>query len=98
MKHKQRIVRVYREVITDAIEACFISEMDESKYDIDIEVSMITSLTEAVGKAIQIEEKSRLLCNDAVESSEGLLHDITRAFERVARVKDKRIDKLKQIL
>jgi hypothetical protein len=97
IKHKQRVVRTYREVITDAIEACFISEIDDNKHRIDTEISEQASLTEAIEKAIQIEEKSREFCAEAVNSSEGLLHDITRSFERVARDKNKRIEKLKQI-
>ena len=98
IKHKQRVVRAYREVITDAIEACFISEIDEKKYDLSMVSMTATNLAEAVRNAIQVEEKSRLLCNNAVESTEGLLHDITRAFDRVARDKTKRIEKLKQIM
>jgi hypothetical protein len=39
IKHKQRVVRTYREVITDAIEACFISEIDDNKHRIDTEQS-----------------------------------------------------------
>jgi len=98
IKHKQRVVRAYREVITDAIEACFISEIDETKYALSTELMDATNLAEAIRNAIQIEETIRLFCNDAVESTEGLLHDITRAFERVARDKNKRIERLKQIV
>ena len=98
IKHKQRVVRAYREVITDAIEACFITEMDEEKYALSNKLMDAKNIAEAIRNAIQIEETSRIFCNDAVESTEGLLHDITRAFERVARDKNKRIERLKQIV
>jgi hypothetical protein len=94
-KYKRRVERAYREVITDAIEACFIKGMKEEDYLIDVEIHDGITYRDALKTSVEIEEITKDFCLDAVEGSEGLLMDITRAFERVAKDKEKRIQKLK---
>lgn len=94
-KHKMIVERAYREVITDALEACFISDMDEEEYEIDTEIPDEMVYREAIERAVDIEEENHRLCKDAEEGTRGLLADITHAFQRVAREKEKRLKKLK---
>ena len=95
-RHKEMVVRAYREVITDAIEAGFsFTGLDEADYRIDTELKEGLSLRDALEKALAVEESSRRFCSDASESSRALLADITHAFGWVARRKANRIERLK---
>ena len=95
-KHKEMILRTYREVITDALEAAFpLRSLDEADYEINTKLTGDMNLQDVIKRAIEIEEKSQKYCVDAGESTSGLLADIPQAFEWVARRKTRRIQKLK---
>lgn len=97
-RHKEMVLRVYREVITDAIEAGFsFTGLDESDYEIDTELTGDLSLRDVLEKAVDIEEKSQRLCNDASESSRALMADITQALGWVASRKARRVQTLKSL-
>lgn len=97
-RHKEMVIRAYREVITDAIEAGFsFTGLDESDYAIATELREDLSLHDVLNSAIEIEEKSRKFCNDASESSRDLLADITQSFGWVARRKARRLQTLRSI-
>lgn len=90
-KHRDAVLRAYREVITDAIETGFsFSGLHESDYEINTELMDDLSFFDILKKAIDVEEKSYKFCTDVSESSRALLADITHAFGWVAKRKAKR--------
>jgi len=97
-KHKKEVLRAYYEVITDAIEACYIRPLDETKYEVDTEITPEMTYADILRKAVDIEEKSGGFCAEAYRCTSGLLADISVAFRRVSRWKAKRAEKLKELL
>ncbi len=97
-KHKKEVLRAYYEVITDAIEACYIRSLDETKYEVDTEITPEMTYADILRKAVGIEEKSGGFCAEAYRCTSGLLADISVAFRRVSRWKAKRAEKLKELL
>ena len=65
-----------------------------------IEISMAdtTGYSEAVAKAVEIEEKTLSFCLTAAEQSKSLMADVPRAFSLIARKRNKRIEMLKIFL
>ena len=57
-KHKQLVERVYREVITDALEACFAFTMDERNYRLETEVDENAEYNDMIKNAIEFVYKS----------------------------------------
>lgn len=97
-RHKDSILRTYREVITDALEAAFpLKNLDEVDYDINTKLTEDMSFREIIERAIEIEEKSYKYCRDAEGSTSGLLADVPRAFELLATRKTRRIRKLESL-
>lgn len=96
--HKKEVLRAYYEVITDAIEACYIRPLDETKYEVDTEITPEMTYADILRKAVDIEEKSGGFCAEAYRCTSGLLADISVAFRRVSRWKAKRAEKLKELL
>ena len=96
--HKKEVLRAYYEVITDAIEACYIRPLDETKYEVDTEITPEMTYADILRKAVDIEEKSGGFCAEAYRCTSGLLADISVAFRRVSRRKAKRAEKLKELL
>ena len=97
-KHKKEVLRAYYEVITDAIEACYIRPLDETKYEVDTEITPEMTYADILRRAVDIEEKSGGFCAEAYRCTSGLLADISVAFRRVSRWKAKRAEKLKELL
>jgi len=97
-RHKELVERAYREVITDALEACFAFSMSESHYIIDTDVPKEASYADVVRKAIEIEEKHHKFCVDASERSKSLMSDVPQVFARVAKKKLGRVDRLRSLL
>lgn len=98
-KHKEDVVRTYRYIITDKIEAGFAFQgLNEADYKIDTELTADTSYPDVLRKAIKVEEKTQKFCADAAETSRGLLADISYAFLKVAKKKGKRKLILKSLL
>ena len=92
------ILRTYREVISDALEAAFpLMDLDESDYEIKTKIMEDMRFQDILKKAIEIEKKSYKYCGDSGKSTSGLLADIPLAFEWVARRKTIRIRKLKDL-
>jgi len=85
------VQRVYYEVISDAIEGCFSFEgIDTDNYKFDSELPFHKGYTETLKKAIKIEEKIQKYYLDSAGASKSLMADIPRAFERIAKKRDKR--------
>jgi hypothetical protein len=93
-RHKELIERTYREVITDALEACFAFGIDDKKYTVNDNVSTGAAYQHAVQKAIEIEELDMKFCLDASEKSKHLMSDVPQAFSRLANKKQNRITEL----
>jgi len=93
-----QVERAYYSVISDAIEGCFAFELDTDKHKIDTGTSNITGLTDALNKAIELEEQMILFYNDAAEQSKTLMADVPRAFTLVAKKRGNRIQTLKSLL
>jgi len=89
-----QIERAYYGVITDAIEGCFAFNIDPEKYRFKTELSEKTALSDALTKALEIEEKMVKFYSDAADQSKSLMADVPRAFRMVAKKRDNRKAKL----
>jgi len=97
-KHKEMVLRTYREVITDAFEGGFpLFPLDEGDYRVQTELPDDASLSDALRRAAEIEETSQRFCTDAAKSTRGLMADVPQAFEWVARAKARRERKLESL-
>lgn len=97
-KNTAMIERVYREIITDAIEACYsFPTLNSGDYLIEIELAENMSYLDVLKIAMEFEEKSRRFYLDSAESSRSLLADISVAFKKVGQKKDDRLLKLKSL-
>ncbi|MFB3884650.1 MAG: hypothetical protein ACE144_05450 [Thermodesulfobacteriota bacterium] len=90
--------RAYYGVISDAFEGCFAFNIDPEKYVIKTELAEKTSYSEALRRALEIEEKIIKFYSDAAEQSKSLMADIPRAFGMVAKKRGSRQTALKAIL
>jgi rubrerythrin len=98
-KHKEKVLRAYREVITDAFEGGFpLTTLKEEDYALKIELEDELNLSDVIKRAIEIEEKIRMFCEDAANSTKGLMADVPQTFEWVANRKTRRINKLESII
>jgi rubrerythrin len=93
-----QIERAYYGVITDALEGCFAFNIDSEGYSFETELSEKASRSEALDKAIEIEEKIIKFYLDAAEQSKSLMADVPRAFKMVAKKKGNRQSRLKSRL
>jgi rubrerythrin len=97
-KHKETVLRTYREVITDAFEGGFpLFPLNEGDYRVQTELPDDASLSDALKRAADIEETSRRFCTDAAKSTSGLMADVPQAFEWVARAKARRERELESL-
>lgn len=97
-KNVVQIERAYYGVITDALEGCFAFNMDTDEYQLDTETSKEASLSEALDKAVAIEERMIKFYSDAAEQSKSLMADVPRAFTLIARKREGRASKLRALL
>jgi len=98
-KHGSMVLTAYRQVITDAMEACFaFTKLNESDYTFSTELPEGASYSDALKVAMEIEESIYRFCVDAAECSKGLLADVPQAFERLVIKKAKRKQILKSLL
>ena len=97
-KHKEMVMRAYREVITDAFEGGFpLKILDEEDYKLRTEMSEEIEFSDILKRAVEIEEKSRKFCKDAANSTKGLMADVPQAFEWVSKRKTRRIGSLESL-
>jgi len=100
-ENKKNIVlvqRVYYEVITDAIEGCFSFEgLDTENYLSKLELTTDISYSDFLKMAMEMEEKIQKYYLDSAEMSKSLMADIPRAFERIAKKRDKRKRQLESL-
>ncbi len=93
-----QIERAYYGVISDAIEGCFAFNIDPEKYSFKTELSEKATLTDALTRALEIEEKMVTFYSDAAEQSKSLLADVPRAFKMVAKKRRNRQTTLQSLL
>ena len=92
------IKRVYYGVITDAIEGCFAFEINPDEYKFDAQLPEKAGYSDALEKAVEIEERIIKFYSDGAEQSRSLMADIPRAFARVAKKRASRVSKLRALL
>jgi hypothetical protein len=98
-KNKTSVVRTYRETITDALEAGFSFEgLNLSDYEAKTTLTENVSYSEALGMAIELEEKACKFYSDVAERSQSLLATIPGAFSKVAKRRSDRKLKLQSLL
>jgi rubrerythrin len=93
-----QIERAYYGVITDAIEGCFAFNINPEEYTYKTEIPENISYSEALERAIEIEEKIIKFYSDAAEQSKSLMADVPRAFKIVAKKRESRRSMLKSLL
>ncbi|GAI08731.1 unnamed protein product [marine sediment metagenome] len=97
-KNAAQVERAYYEVISDAIEGCFAFNLNPDKYTVKTELAEETSYSDALKKAVEIEEKIIKFYLDASEMSRALIGDVSRAFDKIAKKRGERIHRLKSLL
>ena len=98
-KNKLLIQRVYHEVISDALETGFSFEgLCADEYVLEVHVVEGKSLPGLVKKALNMEAKIGRFYLDAANLSKSFLADVPRAFERMAKRRDERKEKLQSLI
>jgi len=94
-KYFGQIQRAYYSVITDAIEGGYAFDLEADDHTLDTELAEQASYSDALDKAVEIEEKMIRFYTVAAEQSMSLMADVPRNFKIVARKRQKRIQQLK---
>jgi len=89
-KNVVQIERTYYGVITDAIEGCFAFNIDPDEYTLKTQLAENTSYSDALDRAVEMEEKIIKFYSDAAEQSKSLMADVPRAFRMIAKKRDSR--------
>ena len=97
-KNVVQIERAYYGVISDAIEGCFAFDINPDEYALNTELAEEASYSDALDKAVEIEERIIKFYSDAAEQSKSLMADVPRSFTMVARKRSNRIPKLKSLV
>jgi len=97
-KNVIQIERAYYGVVTDAIESCFAFDMESDAYIVETALAENASYTDALDKAIDLEEKIGGFYSDAAEQSKTLMADVPRAFTLIAKKRAKRRAELSSLL
>lgn len=100
-ENKKNIVQIERSyfgVISDAIEGCFAFEINPADYAFSIELGENASYFDALSRAVEIEEKIMKFYSDAAEQSKSLLADVPRTFTMIAKRRNNRRAKLRELL
>jgi len=97
-KNVVQVDRAYYGVITDALEGCFAFNMNPDDYAFKTELVEKASYSEALDKAMEIEEKIIKYYSVAAEQSKSLMADVPRAMAIIAKKRDNRKAILKSLL
>jgi len=90
-----QIERTYYGVISDAIEGCFAFDIDSDAYAVETALAKSVSYSNALNMAVGMEEKIMKFYSVAGEMSRALITDVARAFDKIARKRGERIDRLR---
>lgn len=96
-KYVVQIERAYYGVITDAIEGCFAFDIEPEAYAIETTLAKAASYSDALAKAIELEEKIGKFYSDAAEQSKSLMADVPRVFVLTAKKRNNRVAKLRSL-
>jgi len=97
-KNVTQIERAYYGVISDAIEGGFAFDIDPDGYTFEAVLAEKVSYSDALDRAIEMEEKVIKFYSDAAEQAKSLLADVPRAFAMIARKRNNREPKLRSLL
>jgi len=93
-----QIQRAYYSVITDAIEGSYAFDLDSNEYAFETELPKQSSYSDALAKALDMEEKILAFYSVAADQSMSLMADVPRNFRIVAKKRKIRIPKLKSLV
>jgi len=96
-KFYSQIQRTYQSVITDAIEGCYAFDLETDDYDFNTELPEKASYSDALARAITIEENILKFYDIATEQSMSLMADVPRNFKIVVKKRKNRIPTLKSL-
>jgi len=97
-KNVTQIERTYYGVITDAIEGCFAFNVETDEYKLETSLAQNAGYSDALDKAIEMEDKIIKFYSDAAEQSEGLMADIPRVFKMAVKKRNNRLLQLRSLL
>ena len=97
-KNIAQIQRTYYGVITDAIEGCFAFNLDPEDYLLSTSIPKGAKYTDILGQALLMEETIITFYTEAAEQSQNLMADVPRLFTLIARKRETRTQKLKELL
>jgi len=93
-----QVERAYYGVITDAIEGCFAFDLQTEHYELETVLPEQIDYSDAVNKALNLEEKIIDFYQVAAEQSKHLMADVPRSFTLVVKKRNERIPKVKALL
>ena len=97
-KNVVQIERAYYGVITDAIEGCFAFNINPGDYAVKSELAEGASYSDALKKAVEMEETIIKFYSNSAEQSKSLMADVPRAFMMVVKKRGNRRQKLESLL
>lgn len=90
------IERAYYGVISDAIEGCFAFEINPTDYIFSTE--MAKNASDAINKAIEIEQQIVKFYTETAKQSKALMADVPITFNQIAKKRANRIAKIKELV
>jgi hypothetical protein len=95
--HRDRVIRVYREGVTDAYEVSFLGQSIRPN---DYQINEVTnlSLSLEIQKSIDNEEIIILFCKDILNSSIELIPNLHETFEQLLKWKKRRVELLENLI
>jgi hypothetical protein len=94
-KFEKQVKRTYFGVITDTLESNYCFEtLDSEKYEFQTTLAEGADLSEAMGRALEIEETIKHFYLEAARLSDGLMADIPRLFKKIAKKREERCNTL----
>lgn len=98
-KNKVQVTRTYQETITDALEACFsFKGLNLNDYITGTSLKEFTGYSDALTKAIELEEKASKFYSDVAELCKSLLATIPMAFRKISERRNNRKPTLELLL
>ncbi len=94
-KNILQIERAYYGVISDALEGCFAFDLESDDYTIETALADNVGYSEALHRALKIEELIVNFYTTAAEQSKALMADVPRAFMLIVKRRSQRIDGLR---
>jgi len=96
-KYVATLEQAYYSVITDAIEGGFAFDINPDDYVFDTALPENAALSNAVNRAVELEQTLIRFYETAAEQSKSLLADVPRAMQQILKKKHRRLDVIKGI-